>query len=58
MGSPLDPTIGMTKTRPLTSKMGIDATKPVDEPFSEVCEVPRDLLETMRVEEYLTEFKG
>lgn len=57
MGSPLDPTIGMTKTRPLTSRMGIDATKPVDEPFSEVCEVPGDLLETMRVEEYLKEFK-
>jgi hypothetical protein len=41
----------------LTSRMGIDATKPVAEPFSEVCEVPRDLLERMNVEDYLTRFR-
>jgi 2,5-furandicarboxylate decarboxylase 1 len=57
MGSPLDPTVGTNRKRPLTSKMGIDATKPVDEPFSEVCEVPRDLLEKMSIEEYLTGLK-
>jgi 2,5-furandicarboxylate decarboxylase 1 len=57
MGSPLDPTVGTNRKRPLTSKMGIDATKPVGEPFSEVCEVPRDLLEKMSIEEYLTGLK-
>jgi 2,5-furandicarboxylate decarboxylase 1 len=58
MGSPLDPTVGSRGTRTLTSRMGIDATKPVAEPFSEVCEVPKDLLEKMKVEEYLSEVKG
>ena len=58
MGSPLDPTVGKRGTRTLTSRMGIDATKPVAEPFSEVCEVPLDLLEKMKVEEYLSEVKG
>jgi UbiD family decarboxylase len=58
MGSPLDPTVGKQGTRTLTSRMGIDATKPVAEPFSEVCEVPLDLLEKMKVEEYLSEVKG
>jgi 2,5-furandicarboxylate decarboxylase 1 len=57
MGSPLDPTVGSKGTRTLTSRMGIDATKPVAEPFSEVCEVPRDLLERMNVEDYLTRFR-
>ena len=57
MGSPLDPTVGSRGTRTLTSKMGIDATKPVAEPFSELCEVPKDLLEKMKVEEYLSEVK-
>lgn len=52
MGSPLDPT---TEGRSgITARMGIDATKkPVGQPFSEVCEVPLDLLETMKVEDYL-----
>jgi len=58
MGSPLDPTVGKQGTRTLTSRMGIDATKPVAEPFSEVCEVPLDLLEKMKVEDYLSEVKG
>jgi 2,5-furandicarboxylate decarboxylase 1 len=57
MGSPLDPTVGNEGTGTLTSRMGIDATKPVGEPFSEACEVPRDLLEKMKVEDYLTEVK-
>lgn len=51
MGGALDPTVDSDK--PYTSKMGIDATKPFGEPFPEVCEVPLDLLENMRVEDYL-----
>jgi len=56
MGSPLDPS---TRGKGgITARMGIDATKkPVGEPFSEVCEVPTDLLEKMKVEDYLHEFK-
>jgi len=35
--------------------MGIDATKkPVGEPFSEVCEVPLDLLKKMKIEDYFS----
>jgi 2,5-furandicarboxylate decarboxylase 1 len=53
MGSPLDPSVGKTETRPLTSRMGIDATKkPVGLPYSEVCEVPLDLLEKIKIEDY------
>ena len=55
MGSPLDPSVGVQKTRPLTSRMGIDATKkPVGEPFSEVCEVPLDMLKKMKIEDYFS----
>jgi len=57
MGSPLDPTVGSRGTRTLTSRMGIDATKPVAEPFSEVCEVPLDLLQKIKPEEYLSDVK-
>ena len=53
MGSPLDPTTPAESRRPLTARMGIDATKPVDEPFSEVCDVPLDLLRRIRVQDYL-----
>ncbi|HWQ40836.1 MAG TPA: UbiD family decarboxylase [Desulfosporosinus sp.] len=53
MGSPLDPTVSLDSMKPLTSKMGIDATKPYGEPFSEVCEVPLDLLEKIKLEDYL-----
>lgn len=53
MGSPLDPTIGFERLSPLTSRMGIDATKPIIQPFSEVCEVPLDLLEKMKIEDYI-----
>lgn len=53
MGSPLDPTVGLNGDRPLTSRMGIDATKPYGLPFSEVCEVPLDLLKKIKVEDYL-----
>lgn len=53
MGSPLDPTVGLDGDRPLTSRMGIDATKPYGLPFSDVCEVPLDLLKNMKLEDYL-----
>jgi len=54
MGAPLDPTVSTDRRKPLTSKMGIDATKPLAEPFSDVCEVPLDLLEKIRWEDYLS----
>jgi 2,5-furandicarboxylate decarboxylase 1 len=53
MGASLDPTVNLESSKPLTSKMGIDATKPYGEPFSEVCEVPLDLLNNMRLEDYI-----
>jgi len=57
MGSPLDPTVGLESKQLVTARMGIDATKPVGEPFPEVCEVPEDLLVTMKVEDFLTEWR-
>jgi 2,5-furandicarboxylate decarboxylase 1 len=51
MGATVDPTVD-SKTK-LSAKMGIDATKPYGVPFSDVCEVPLDLLGKMRVEDYL-----
>jgi 2,5-furandicarboxylate decarboxylase 1 len=51
MGATLDPTVD--SKRPYTAKMGIDATKPFGEPFPEVCEVPLDLLQKIRLEDYL-----
>jgi 2,5-furandicarboxylate decarboxylase 1 len=53
MGASLDPTVSFESSKPLTSKMGIDATRPYGEPFSDVCEVPLDMLERMHIEEYL-----
>jgi 2,5-furandicarboxylate decarboxylase 1 len=53
MGASLDPTVSMESSKPVTSKMGIDATRPYGEPFSEVCEVPVDMLADMRLEDYL-----
>lgn len=51
MGATVDPTVdSVTK---ITSKMGIDATRPYGKPFSEVCEVPLDLLNSIRLEDYL-----
>ena len=49
-GAGLDPTVD--SKRPITSKMGIDATKPFGEPFSETCEVPLDMLKNLRIEDY------
>jgi 2,5-furandicarboxylate decarboxylase 1 len=54
MGSHLDPTVGPERLAPLTSRMGIDATKPIVRPFPEVCEVPLDLLEKIRIEDYIS----
>lgn len=51
MGATLDPTVDSKK--PYTDKMGIDATKPFGEPFSDVCEVPIDMLNNMKLEDYL-----
>jgi 2,5-furandicarboxylate decarboxylase 1 len=50
-GASLDPTVDAK--RPVTAKMGIDATKPFGEPFPEVCEAPLDMLRDIRVEDYL-----
>jgi 2,5-furandicarboxylate decarboxylase 1 len=50
-GASLDPTVD--SKRPVTAKMGIDATKPFGEPFPEVCEVPLDMLQSMRIEDYI-----
>jgi 2,5-furandicarboxylate decarboxylase 1 len=50
-GASLDPTVNAK--RPVTAKMGIDATRPFGEPFPEVCEVPLDMLQNMRIEDYL-----
>jgi UbiD family decarboxylase len=47
----LDPTTD--SQRPVSSRLGIDATKPFGEPFSEVCRVPADALARMRLEDYL-----
>ena len=51
MGATLDPTVD-SNTR-ITAKMGIDATKPYGQPFSDICEVPLDMLERMKLEDYL-----
>lgn len=53
MGASLDPTVSLESSKPVTSKMGIDATRPYGEPFSEVCEVPLDLLQEIRLEDYI-----
>jgi 2,5-furandicarboxylate decarboxylase 1 len=50
-GASLDPTVNSKK--PITSKMGIDATKPFGEPFPETCEVPLDMMRNMRIEDYI-----
>jgi len=54
MGSHLDPTVGPERLAPLTSRMGIDATKSIVQPFAEICEVPLDLLEKIRIEDYIS----
>jgi 2,5-furandicarboxylate decarboxylase 1 len=53
MGATLDPTVSLDSHKPVTSKMGIDATKPFREPFSDVCEVPLDMLQSMKIEDYI-----
>lgn len=51
MGSPLDPTTD--RDRAVVTRVGIDATKPFNKPYSEVCEVDLNLLEKIKIEEYL-----
>ncbi len=51
MGATVDPTVD-SETK-ITSKMGIDATKPFNKPFAEVCEVPLDMLNSIKLEDYL-----
>lgn len=55
MGATLDPTVSTDPLKPLTAKMGFDATKPVGEPFSEVCEVDQNWLDKINLSDY---FKG
>lgn len=52
MGATLDPTVSLDPLKPLTAKMGIDATKPVGEPFSEVCEVDQTWLKNINLSDY------
>jgi 2,5-furandicarboxylate decarboxylase 1 len=49
-GSPVDPSIGADG---LAAKMGIDATRPFGQPFSEVAEAPEELLRNLRLADYL-----
>ena len=52
-GARLDPTTPMEDDQPLSSKMGIDATRPFGKPFSAVGEVPKAVLAKMKPEDYL-----
>lgn len=52
-GARLDPTTSMEDDQPLSSKMGIDATRPFGKPFSAVGEIPAAVLEKMKPENYL-----
>lgn len=51
MGSPLDPTTD--RSRAMVTRVGVDATKPFGLPYSEVCEVDLDLLNKIKIEDYL-----
>jgi 2,5-furandicarboxylate decarboxylase 1 len=51
MGATVDPTVD-SRTK-ISAKMGIDCTRPYGTPFSEVCEVPLDMLESMHIENYM-----
>lgn len=52
MGATLDPTVSLDPLNPLTAKMGIDATKPVGQPFSDVCEVDQTWLKKVNLKDY------
>ena len=52
MGATLDPTVPLDPLRPLSAKMGFDATKPIGEPFSEVCEVDQEWLNKVNLGDY------
>jgi 3-polyprenyl-4-hydroxybenzoate decarboxylase len=57
--SRVDPTgyppwqMGNTGDRLLSTRLGIDATKPLDPAFPEVAEPPRNLLDRLDLREYL-----
>ncbi len=53
MGASLDPTTSIEDKKSIVTRVGIDATKPFGEPFSEVCEVDLDILNAIKVEDYL-----
>ncbi len=52
MGASLDPTTNLESKKPLVTRMGIDATRPYGEPFSEVCEVDMDVFNRIKLEDY------
>jgi hypothetical protein len=45
--------MGNTGDRLLSTRLGIDATKPLDPAFPEVAEPPRNLLDRLDLREYL-----
>ena len=53
MGATLDPTTNLESTKPIVTRMGIDATKPFGEPFSDVCEVDLDILNRIKLDDYI-----
>lgn len=57
MGARLDPSTPMDDRFPYSSKMGIDATKPYGEPFSAIGEIPKDVLERMRVDQFVEPYE-
>ncbi len=50
-GSPVDP--AADPATGFSSKMGIDATRPFGKPFPAVCDLPRELLDSLKLEDYL-----
>lgn len=53
MGASLDPTTSLESNKPLVTRMGIDATRPYGEPFSDVCEVDMDVFKRIKLEDYI-----
>ena len=53
MGASLDPTTSLEANKHTVTRMGIDATRPYGEPFSDVCEVDMDIFNKIRLEDYI-----
>jgi 2,5-furandicarboxylate decarboxylase 1 len=53
MGATVDPTVD-SETK-ISAKMGIDATKPFSKHFSQVCEVPLELLDNIKLDDYIND---